>query len=76
MDMIYVSILILLKDCFGGVKLVKNADQDKYVYSGYDIGFDLRSEFSLPNGNISENVITLELIWAHLCILIIRKKIS
>ena len=28
------------------VKLTKNADLDKYVYPGYGIGFDLRSEFS------------------------------
>ena len=36
-----------LKDClFGGVKLAKNVDLDKYVYSGYGIGFNLRSEFS------------------------------
>ena len=35
-----------LKDClFGGVKLAKNNDQDKYVYTGYSIGFNLRSEF-------------------------------
>ena len=27
-----------LKDClFGGVKLAKNVDLDKYVHSGYDI---------------------------------------
>ena len=32
---------------FGSVKLTKNADLDKYVYTGYSIGFDLRSEFSL-----------------------------
>ena len=37
-----------LKDClFGGVKLAKNVDLDKYVYNGYDIGFNLCSEFSL-----------------------------
>ena len=35
---------VTLKDClFGGVKLAKNADPDKNVYSGYGIGFDLRS---------------------------------
>ena len=39
-----------LKDClFGGVKLAKNADTDKYVYSSYSMGFDSRSLFSLPN---------------------------
>ena len=47
-----------LKDfLFGGVKLAKNADPDKYVYSGYIIGFDSRSEFSLPDGSVGKNVI-------------------
>ena len=32
----------ILKDyLFGGVKLAKNYDPDKYVYTGYDIGFDI-----------------------------------
>ena len=31
------------KNClFGSVTLTKNADPDKYKYSGYEIGFDLR----------------------------------
>ena len=30
---------------FRSVKLTKNADSDKYKYSGYGIGFDSRSEF-------------------------------
>ena len=47
-----------LKAClFGGVKVTKNADPDKYVYSGYGIGFDLRSEFSLTDGSVGKNVI-------------------
>ena len=47
-----------LKDClFGAVKLNKNADTDKYKYSGYGIGFDLQSEFSLPDASIGKNVI-------------------
>ena len=47
-----------MKDCwFGGVKLAKNADPDKYVYTGYVIGFNLHSEFSLPDGNMGKNVI-------------------
>ena len=41
----------------GGAKLAKNADPDKYVYTGYGIGFDLRSEFSLPGGSIGKNFI-------------------
>ena len=39
-----------LNNClFGSVKLTKNADLDKYKYSGYGIGFDSRSEFALPD---------------------------
>ena len=64
------------KDClFGAVKLTKNADPDKYNYSGYGIGFDLRLEFSLSDGSNGVKVsLFLELILAHLCILIIKKK--
>ena len=56
-----------MKDClFGGVKLAKNADPDKYVYSGYIIGFDSRSEFSLPDGSVGKNVIIfgVDLSWS------------
>ena len=35
-----------LKNClFGAVTLTKNADIDKYRYSGYGIGFDRRGSF-------------------------------
>ena len=63
-----------LKDClFEGVKLVRNADPDIYVHTGYVIGINLRSEFSLPSNSMAKNVIILlELIWAHLFIIIIR----
>ena len=47
------------KDClFRGVEVAKNADPDKYVYTGYVIGFDLRSVFSLPVGSMGKNVIS------------------
>ena len=47
-----------LKDClFGAVKLTKNADPDKYKYSGYGVKFDSRSEFLLSDGNMGKNVI-------------------
>ena len=50
--------LFYLKDClFGGVKLARNVDLDKYVYTGYSIGFNSRSEFSLPNSSVGKNVI-------------------
>ena len=34
----------------GAVKLVKDADIDKYKYSGYGIGFDMKGTFSFPAG--------------------------
>ena len=34
---------------FGAVSLTKNADIDKYKYSGYGIGFDRHGEFSFGN---------------------------
>ena len=42
---------------FGGVKFAKNADPDKYLYSGCGIGFYWRSEFSLPDRSMGKNVI-------------------
>ena len=54
---------LTLKDyLFKGVKLAKNVDPYKFVYTGYGIGFNLRLEISLPGGSVSKNVITLELI--------------
>ena len=48
------------KDClFGGVKLAENPDPDKYIYTGYDIGFDQRSEFSLTDGSMGKSVIII-----------------
>ena len=42
---------------FGAVTLTKNADIDKYGYSGYGIGFDKRSSFSFPGSGFSQNVL-------------------
>ena len=47
-----------LKNClFGEVTLTKNADIDKYRYSGYGIGFDRRGSFSFPGGGFGQNAI-------------------
>ena len=47
-----------LKNClFGAVTLTKNADIDKYKYSGYGIGFDRRSSFSFPGGGFGQNIL-------------------
>ena len=46
-----------LENClFGSVKLTKNADIDKYGYSGYEIGFDKKVSLSIGN-EIGKNVI-------------------
>ena len=46
-----------LENClFGSAKLTKNADIDKYGYSGYSIGFDRETSFSIGN-EIGKNVI-------------------
>ena len=42
---------------FGAVKLTKNADIDKYKYSGYGIGFDGKGFYSHPSGGTGRNVI-------------------
>ena len=47
-----------LKNCLlGAVTLTKNADIDKYGYSGYGIGFDRRGSFSFPDGGFGQNVL-------------------
>ena len=37
--------------------MTKNADIDKYGYSGYGIGFDRRGSFSFPGGGFGQNVL-------------------
>ena len=45
----------ILKYClFGAVTLTKNADIDKYQYSGYGIAFDRRGGFSFPGGGFGK----------------------
>ena len=47
-----------IKNClFGAVTLTKNADIEKYKYSGYGIGFDRRSSFSFTGGGFGKNVL-------------------
>ena len=50
----------IIKNClFDAVTLTKNADIDKYKYSGYGIGFDRISSFSFPGGGFGQNIIIL-----------------
>ena len=47
-----------LENClFGAVSLTKNADIDKYKYSGYGIGFDRHGSFSCLGIGLDRNVI-------------------
>ena len=47
-----------LKNClFGAVTLTKNADIDKYGYSGYGMAFDRKSSFTFPGGGMVQNVL-------------------
>ena len=47
-----------LENClFGGVKITKNTDVDKYKYSGYGIGFDGKGVFTHPTGSFGNNAI-------------------
>ena len=48
-----------LENClFGAVNLTKNADIDKYKYSGYGTGFHRHGSFSFPGTGLDKNVIT------------------
>ena len=46
----------LKNSLLGTVKQTKNADIDKYRYSGYGIGFDRKGSFSFPGGGFGQNV--------------------
>ena len=40
--------------------MIKNADIDKYKYSGYGIGFDRHGSFSFPGIGLGRNKIVFE----------------
>ena len=46
--------LTLVNCLFGEVTLTKNADIDKYKYSGYRIGFDRHERCSFPGTGTAE----------------------
>ena len=37
--------------------MTRNADMDKYGYSGYGIVFDRKSSFSFPGGGFGQNLL-------------------
>ena len=48
---------VLENSLFGALRLTKNADIDKYKYSGYGIRFDKHGTFLMPIGGFGRNVI-------------------
>ena len=48
-----------LENClFGAIKLTKNSDINKYIYSGYGLGFGSKGTFSHPDGtSFGQNVL-------------------
>ena len=49
----------------GVVKLIKNADINKYKYFGYGIGFDRHGSHSHPSGGNQRNVIIFGVDMSH-----------
>ena len=47
----------LKNSLFGAVKLVKNADNVTWNYSGYGTGFDMKENFSFSTSGFGKNVI-------------------
>ena len=51
----------VLKSClFGAIKVTKpgdTTDTDKFIYSGYGLGFDSTGQFSHPEGGMGRNII-------------------
>ena len=55
---INISNYLTMENClFGAATLTKNADIDRYKYSGYGIGFDRHGSFSFPGTGLDRNVI-------------------
>ena len=53
-----ISVYPTLANCLlGAVSLTKNADIDKYKYSGYGIGFDRHGGFSFGTRGFGRNCI-------------------
>ena len=56
MHLVLILVVPTIKNClFRAVTLTKNADTEKYKYSGYGIEFDRRSNFSFPGGGFGQN---------------------
>ena len=49
-DYVYDDYPTLVNSLFGAVRFTKNADIDKYKYSGYGVWFNRRGTFLVANG--------------------------
>ena len=58
------------------MKLTRNADPEKYIYSGDGNVLDAGLQISLSNGEWSKTLLFLDLILVFLCMLMIEKKMS
>ena len=59
----------------GTVRLTKNADHDKYFFSGYSIWVNELGFLQFPMGMGLVRMLEYSvLIWVHLCMLMIRKR--
>ena len=66
---------MILHNClFGAVTLTKNADFDRYGYSGYGIGFDRRSSFSLSGAGFGQNILIFGVDMSSFCPIDNKKK--
>ena len=54
---IYIFYELGASSSYVSVTSTKNADIEKYKYSGYGIGFDRRSSYSFPSGGFGQNVL-------------------
>ena len=62
----------VINSLFGAVRLTRNADIDKYGYSGYETGFNRRGSFSFPGGGFGSTVIIFGVNMSFLFMLIIK----
>ena len=74
-DKFNISSYLTQKNCLlGAAKLTKNADIDKYGYSGYGIRFDRHGRFSFSGTRLGRNIIIFEVDMSSSRIIDNRKK--
>ena len=51
------NVFVLRNSLFGTARFTKNADPNKYPYSGYGVSIHVLGIFLLPNGGFGKNVV-------------------